>query len=113
MSHLVKLPSSDEIMARLLAVDSNQHLKTKLYPLIAAKGGREFEPEGIALMVALAISDYTDGLPLIMHTLVTMRMKDFLAALIDDEEARKTAIAFCTVAQSCKPGRDVGRDENI
>lgn len=84
MRNVVTLPPPAEIMRRLTEADENPHYREKLYPLLAAHGGQEKAPAGINLMLALAISDYCDGLPPIMGQMLWIQADEFINALVGD-----------------------------
>lgn len=88
------LPSKEEMLQRLLNVDSNPHAQQKFYPLLTEHGGEQKLAQGVVLMLQLAIHDYTQGLPAIMVTLLNMRMNDFIDALCPDKEIAAEAKAF-------------------
>lgn len=59
---VVVLPSREDMMARLMGVDTNPWAAKNLYPLICLEHEREFATQAVELMVLLAINKATEGL---------------------------------------------------
>lgn len=94
------LPTTDEMLKRLLKVDDNGHLQQKFYPKLLRQAGQQKVPMGVVMMLQLAIHDYTEGMPQVMSATMNMRMPDFIDALCPDEESANEAKAFFEEARS-------------
>lgn len=78
---LITLPDEAEMLERLKAVSDEPHLVERFYPILLKNAGQEKTPQGVELIVALAIYDYVKDLPPVMSALMNMRMEDFVEAL--------------------------------
>ena len=58
---VVVLPSAEDMMARLMGVDTDPWTAKNLYPLICLAHEREFVTQAVDLMVLLAINEATEG----------------------------------------------------
>ena len=87
----IVMPENDEMLRRLVGVMDELHAREFFYPLILKGARRELNGMGVVLMVTLAIEDYTNELPPIMKSIVYMRLRDFVSALIDDEQVKQDA----------------------
>jgi hypothetical protein len=85
------LPNKEEMLARLMKVNSNSHFAEKLYPRLTRSAGREKVPMGVVMMLTLAIHDYMEGLPPMMGALVEKQVPEFIDALIPDPKAAEEA----------------------
>jgi hypothetical protein len=65
----ITLPAEEEMVARLRSVFEEQRAVCCLYPKIAAHAGEQIAPEGLSVMLLLAIADYADGNPSVEITL--------------------------------------------
>lgn len=59
----ITLPAADEMLARLRSVMNEPHAVANLYPRITRDEGMRKTPEGIEMLVTLAIHDYAEGEP--------------------------------------------------
>lgn len=78
---LITLPDEAEMLERLKAVSDEPHMVERFYPLLLREAGQQKYPEGVKLMVALAIYDYVKDLPPVMSSLMNMQLEDFVEAL--------------------------------
>lgn len=90
---LITLPERDDMLRRLTAVDNTDHMIAGLYPLILKGAGQPKTALGVILLIQLAIFDYCAGLPPVMGLALGMRLSEYVAALIDDEDVRGDALA--------------------
>lgn len=81
---VITLPDSVQLLARLLEANNNDHLRERFYPMLLKEAGKNLAPTGIALMLVLAISDYTEGMPPSMTAIMYMMAPDLIDALVDD-----------------------------
>lgn len=81
---VITLPSQDEMLTRLNEVESIDHVRNGLFPHLLQHAGEEKVAEGVALMIALAIYDYTEGMPPIMSNLLYMGADKYVDALVVD-----------------------------
>lgn len=95
---IITVPGAEELASRLIAVDSEPHLQERFYPLLMKTAGQPRSGEGIVIALMLAVSDYTQGQPPIMATLMHMRLHQFLGAFTDDEEVLAIASAHLNAA---------------
>lgn len=93
------LPQKDEMLQRLLAVDSSNHLQQSFYPILLKEAGQSKVAAGVVLLLQLAIYDYSENLPPIMGVLMEMKMNDFIDALVRDEDFAKETKAFFLESQ--------------
>ena len=88
---VITLPNREEMLARLIKVSDNSHLQERFYPILLKVAGQERVPQGIVKMLALAIHDYTEGMPPMIANLMYMQAPGFIDALVTDPEAAKEA----------------------
>ncbi len=100
--NLITLPSREEMLRRLIGVIDEPHLRERFFPLLLKSAGEERVPEGIILMLSLAIHDYTEGMPPVMTKLMYMRLPEFIDALVKDEQvaAQTKALYKKTMGQA-------------
>lgn len=84
------LPSREDIIARLTAVNDTPWNVEKFYPRVAAAAGTERAGGGLPLLFELAIADVCDGDPL--AAAVRMQVPAWLRALVDDEQVLADAL---------------------
>ena len=60
---MITLPAADEMLTRLRSVIDEPHIEANLYPKITRYAGTRKTPEGIEMIVMLAIHDYAEGFP--------------------------------------------------
>ena len=94
----ILLPGHDEMLARLKAVDDNDHLIERFYPILLRGAGRKLVPMGVVMMLTLAIYDYTLHMPS-MAALMHMKMEDYIDALVTDEGAAQETKEFYKQSQ--------------
>ena len=87
------LPERKEMLDKLVAVQDNQHLRQKFYPLLLKDAGEEKVPMGVVMMLQLALYDYTEGMPPVMGKAMNMWMPQYIEALCPTEEAAQEAKA--------------------
>ena len=90
----ITLPNREEMLQRLLKVNNEGHLTEKFYPILLRDAGQQRVGAGVVMMLALAIHDYTEGMPPIMANAMYMKAPEFIDALIDDKEVAKNAKDF-------------------
>lgn len=88
---VVRLPDSDEMLRRLVAVMDEPHARQKFYPKLLRSAGEELYPEGVVNILMGAIYEYTLGFPPSFEATVYMRFDEYLGALIPDAEAAQEA----------------------
>ena len=99
---VITLPNREEMLARLLKVNDNSHMQEKFYPILLEDAGQKRVALGVVTMLALAIHDYTKGMPPIMASTLYMEAPHFIDALVDDPEAAKEAKVFLQEAMEGK-----------
>jgi hypothetical protein len=94
---VVVLPRKEDMMARLMGVDTNPWAAKHLYPLICLEHEREFATQAVELMVLLAINEATEGLDSeytkhfvksVVRDALTSRAGEFVAAITADIPVR-------------------------
>jgi hypothetical protein len=98
LGRVIILPDHDDMMRRLLAVCDLDHAIEHFYPRILRHAGKRKVATGVTLLLALAINDYCQDLPPVVSASFNGMVPEFLAALIDDEEAREEALEFWKLA---------------
>lgn len=91
---VITLPNHEEMLGRLLKISDETHLKEGLYPILLESAGQTRVAGGVVITLALAIHDYTEGLPPAMANLLYKQVPDFIDALIDDKEVAEQAKKF-------------------
>ncbi len=94
----ITLPNREEMLARLLKIDDDQHLQG-FYQILLDKAGQERTASGIVLMLTLAISAYAKGMSS-MPSVMYMLAPDFIDALVSDPEMAEEAKNFLQKALS-------------
>lgn len=97
---VITLPDQDEMLKRLLKVNDNSHLQEWFYPILLKQAGQECVSQDIVMMLALAIHDYTEGMPPAMANLMYRQVPKFIDALVSDEEIAQEAKSFLQKALS-------------
>lgn len=91
---VITLPSREEMIERLLKVSDVDHVQQKFYPHLLKNAGQERVPQGVVMMLVLAISDYTAGMPAMMVNLMYMQAPKFIEALVVDAGVAEEAKAL-------------------
>ena len=83
---LIQMISSDEILTRLNEIVRLEgYMASKLYPRLAKLGGQELYPRGVAIGIALAVYDATQGLPPVLQKVLSVSYPEIVEALVLDE----------------------------
>ena len=94
---VIVLPSAEDMMARLMGVDTEPWAAKNLYPLICLAHEREFVTQAVDVMVLLAINEATEGLDSaytkhfvksVVRDSLTCRAGEFVAAITADLPVR-------------------------
>lgn len=88
---VIVLPEREDMFRRLQSVSNESHFRERFYPILLKSAGRKLVAGGVVMMFALAIHDYTQGMPPMMAGLVFMYVPAFIDALIDDAEVATAA----------------------
>jgi hypothetical protein len=94
----IVLPGRDDMLARLKSVIDEPHTEKGFYSLLLKHAGTRKDPAGIAMIFTLAIYDYAGQVPAAQMTL-NVSLPRFVAALVDDEQARHETLACLQAAQ--------------
>ena len=96
----VVLPERDDMLGRLKGAIDEPHIEQGFYSLLLAHAGEEkAAPEGVAMMLVLAMADYATGLPEVMWRTLNVALPRFIAALVDDEDVRRETLEFIQSVQ--------------
>lgn len=82
----ITLSAKEEMLKRLLSVNSNSFIQEKFYPILLESAKKEFCAKGIALMFSLATDECGKGMPSMISTLIYKQVDRFIDVLVDDEE---------------------------
>ena len=96
----IVLPERDDMLARLTAVDDTPHTVSGLYPMLLEHAGQDKTPEAVALMFILASGDYTEGQPPASRRTLDITLPLLVAAIVDDEDARRETLEVIRSAQA-------------
>lgn len=99
---LITLPNREEMLERLKKVNDVDHTRQKFFPVLLKEAGRELLPQGVVMMLAIAIHNYTEGMPSMMSSLMYMSAPMYIDALVSDPEAAEEAKAFLNEALASK-----------
>lgn len=94
----IQMPSSDEIIARLQAMNKhNDDYDMHLYRCIANRLVGAKNGSGVVMVIDLAINDYmrAGDYPPAMQALLILSIPMYIDALIDDDEVKCDALDFC------------------
>lgn len=78
----ITLPPAEVIIERLRTVMDEPHAVAGLYPRIAAHAGQRKVPEGVEMLVRLAIYDYAGGYPQAVADALDVAVPRFTAVLV-------------------------------
>jgi hypothetical protein len=85
---MITLPEKEDMLARLRKVFDDPYAENEFYSRLLREAGTEKEPEGVALMFALAVRDYTEGMPPAAQMTMSLLVPGLVSALVEDETAR-------------------------
>jgi len=92
------LPDRDDMERRLLTlkvVAGSQHVQQKFVPFLLNEANTPIDGNGVVMMLELAFEEYAPDLPGIdVFAELQKHLKDFVEALIDDEEVKADALAM-------------------
>jgi hypothetical protein len=95
------LPDPIDVEARLLATIHDREAAGGLYPRVAqVLGGRRLDPTDVALLVALAINEYTRGVGPGTYATFHAHIDRLVAAVVDDVDAEREAVGFIQQQQA-------------
>jgi len=98
----IKLSDPEELMKRLVSVENEPHFIERLYPLIVQRtSNHEINGPGVVTMLMLSMYDYVNDnkLPPLMSTMLHMRIREFVVAIVSDEEVLKDALDLLDEAE--------------
>ena len=95
----VVLPNREEMLARLIKVNDEPHLRERFYPLILEHAGETKVAMGVVMLLALAIHDYAEGMPPMMESLFYMQIDDFIDAVVGDGNEEVAAEAKAEIKE--------------
>ena len=98
----ITLPNREEMLERLSKVCDIDHTRQKFFPKLLQHAGEEKVAQGVVMILALAIHDYTDGMPPMMSSLLYMSAPQYIDALVTDPEVAEEAKAFLNEALTAK-----------
>jgi hypothetical protein len=91
----ITMPAEDEIQHQLERAFNDQHASEHLYPKIAKRcAGRNINGYGIVGMLREEIHVYSQETRPVLAFQMELRLKDFIRALVDDDEAKADAISM-------------------
>ena len=70
--------------------------------LATPNAGEEKVAQGVVMLLALAIHDYTDGMPPMMSNVMYMSAPQYIDALVTDPEVAEAAKAFLSEVLTAK-----------
>lgn len=91
---VITLPNREEMLKRLLEVKCSSFTQQKFYPILLESAGEKKDAVEVVSMLALAIDDYTEGLPPMISYLMYRQANHFIDALINDAEVAQQARDF-------------------
>lgn len=83
---LITLPNADEMLKRLIAINSHERLVRDFYPLLLEDAGMEKVAIGVFLMITQAIDEYAEGQHPAVGTILSAGAHRFVPVLVDDPE---------------------------
>ncbi|MDO8514365.1 MAG: hypothetical protein Q7S50_02355 [bacterium] len=87
----VTLPSREEMLERLKQVDDSPYMQEKFYPLLLRHAGSPKVPQGVVVILTLALADYTKEMPPQAAAGILMNIDGFIDAPVPDADvAQKT-----------------------
>lgn len=91
---VIILPTADEMLARLKAVNDTPELGRCLYPKITKWAGTKKAPLAVITLLTVAIGEYVTerGLPHQTQKIIDMQMKDFIKAIVTSPEQLKETL---------------------
>jgi len=98
----ITLPGREEMLERLSKVCDVDHTRQKFFPKLLQHAGEEKVAQGVVMLLALAIHDYTDGMPPMMASLMYMSAPQYIDALVTDPEVAEAAKAFLNEVLTAK-----------
>lgn len=83
---VAKLPSYQEILEHLIAVDDSPYYSEHLYPQIAKFGGKDVTPAVLVEIINKAIHEFSDNRPMgkALEVLLVQKVQEFASVLVDD-----------------------------
>jgi hypothetical protein len=91
---IIELAERGEMLKSLLRVNDEPRMQHRFYPILLEDAGRKFYPEGVAMVMLLAIYDYTKDMPPFMFGSFNVHAPKFIDALVSDQEAAAEAKKF-------------------
>lgn len=89
----ITLPQSAEMKRRLIAVDGNQYVVNRFYPIILRSAGKQhMSGEDVVRMLVEAIDTYTSHEPTVK--MLRAALEEYVTVLIDDERVLRDAHAM-------------------
>ena len=92
---ITTLPSANEILQRLAAVDDNPYTTKYLHPLIAVEGGKKLAGTGVVIMLVNKLHDLTGAdCPQAVTQQVFQILPSYIDVLIDQQNVVDEAKRF-------------------
>jgi hypothetical protein len=105
----VELPGRDEMLRRLKTVIGDQRTVDDFFTLIVKNAGKKLNGMGIVHMFYLATAEYSQTTLPMMARLLEFQAKQFITALVDDEEVRGDALRFIDKIQADLTAKEAAR----
>ena len=102
---VITLSGREEMLARLIKVSNEPHFRERFYQLILKHAGETKVVMGIVMLLALAIHDYTEGMPAMMASLLYMQIDEFIDAVCGDGNKEVAAEAKVEIQKVLKKNR--------
>jgi hypothetical protein len=85
----ITLPAREEMLSKLIAAESSNHIVQNFYPKLLDHAGQGKVACGVAVILNMAIIEYCDSA--ILLAAMQLRAPEFIDALIDDAEVAAEA----------------------
>ncbi len=89
-----KLLDAEAMLAKLVQVNGDAHLRQKFYPRLTKLAGYEMVAPGLVMALQLAIADYAEGMPASVAAVMEMNLDLWIDAITDDPEMAEEAKTF-------------------
>ena len=82
----ITLPGREEMLQKLIAVDSNVIVQEKFYPYLLQGAGKEMGPKGCVVMFRIALSEFEKKFSSQERAVLQAETPFFIDALVGDKE---------------------------
>lgn len=90
---IAMMPTPDEMLRRLIALDGEPHLAERFFPVVVQRlAAKELAGAGVVMGLMLATAEYCKELPEVMEKALMISLSDYVRTLVDEPQVQQDAL---------------------